>query len=270
MNYYDILGVDRNATDKEIKDAFNNMIKAFHPDLYRGKDKEFANKKTRELYEAYNVLKNSDKKREYDRYLDSIEKGVNYNNSYYDSSQEASYAYSYEYNNDNNGHSDNEQHSTDSGTADATQSMFSSNKKGIIVAVVLIAIFAGFFIIKSLGAKNEVTFKGTYIYNYYEAYNSNQELIETGTAEEDGIFNKFVIHSDGTVESYYEDSYAEGTWTVSDDAPENMVMLALNLSGDNEASLFDFLAINEKRNFAVYAFNYEEETLFVYFDRAET
>ena len=61
MNYYDVLGVSTDASFDEIKVAYRNMIKAFHPDFYKG-NKEFAQKKTIEVNEAYEVLKNAQKR----------------------------------------------------------------------------------------------------------------------------------------------------------------------------------------------------------------
>lgn len=69
MNYYQILGINENATVEEIGQAYRNMIKAFHPDYYRGSNKEFAEEKTKELNEAYEVLKDPDSKAAYDRFL---------------------------------------------------------------------------------------------------------------------------------------------------------------------------------------------------------
>lgn len=68
QTYYDVLGIDINATPAEIKTAYRNMIKAFHPDLYPG-DKEFAEKQSKKVNEAYEILGNPEKRREYDECL---------------------------------------------------------------------------------------------------------------------------------------------------------------------------------------------------------
>ena len=68
MNYYEILDVDINADTEEIRQAYRKLVKQYHPDVYTG-DKSFAEEKTKELNEAYAVLKNSAKRGEYDREL---------------------------------------------------------------------------------------------------------------------------------------------------------------------------------------------------------
>jgi curved DNA-binding protein len=59
-NFYDTLGVSETASEKEIKDAFKSLAKKYHPD--RGGDE----KKFKEINEAYDTLKNSEKRQEYD------------------------------------------------------------------------------------------------------------------------------------------------------------------------------------------------------------
>ena len=65
MNYYDILGVNKNSTQKQIRESYKNLVKKYHPDLYRG-DKSFAEKKTKEINVAYDVLSDPQKRAEYD------------------------------------------------------------------------------------------------------------------------------------------------------------------------------------------------------------
>lgn len=65
MNYYDILKVSKNASQKEIRDAYKSLIKKYHPDIYTG-NHEYAEKITKDLNDAYNVLSNEEARREYD------------------------------------------------------------------------------------------------------------------------------------------------------------------------------------------------------------
>jgi len=66
-DYYQILGVDRNASEAEIKSAFRRLAKMFHPDVYQG-DRKFAEEKFKEISEAYEVLVDPQKRELYDRY----------------------------------------------------------------------------------------------------------------------------------------------------------------------------------------------------------
>lgn len=61
-DYYKILGVDRNATASEIKKAYRKLAKEHHPDVSNKPDEKF-----KEISEAYSVLSDIDKRRNYDR-----------------------------------------------------------------------------------------------------------------------------------------------------------------------------------------------------------
>lgn len=67
-DYYRILGVDKNASDKEIKSAFRQLTLKYHPDKNNGNDE--AHDKFLEIGEAYEVLSDAKKRDNYDKYGD--------------------------------------------------------------------------------------------------------------------------------------------------------------------------------------------------------
>ena len=66
-DYYRILGVPTNASDGEIKKAYRKLAMQYHPDRNPGKE-EWANEKFKEINEAYGVLGDPQKRKQYDQF----------------------------------------------------------------------------------------------------------------------------------------------------------------------------------------------------------
>ena len=65
-DYYEVLGVDKSADDATLKRAYRKLAKKYHPDVNPG-DKE-AEAKFKEATEAYTILSDPDKRRQYDQF----------------------------------------------------------------------------------------------------------------------------------------------------------------------------------------------------------
>src|SRR5437762_5870113 len=65
-DYYEVLGLGRNASEEEIKRAYRKLAVKFHPD--KNPDDPHAEEKFKELGEAYDVLMDPDKRAAYDRF----------------------------------------------------------------------------------------------------------------------------------------------------------------------------------------------------------
>lgn len=75
-DYYEVLGVDKNATDEELKKAYRKMAKKYHPDA-NPDNKAEAEAKFKEVNEAYETLSDSQKRRMYDQFGPDGPQGFN-------------------------------------------------------------------------------------------------------------------------------------------------------------------------------------------------
>src|SRR5689334_16817590 len=64
-DYYDVLGVSKTASAEEIKRAYRNLAKKYHPDINKASD---ATEKFKEIQVAYDTLSDEGKRRNYDRF----------------------------------------------------------------------------------------------------------------------------------------------------------------------------------------------------------
>lgn len=66
IDYYKVLGIEKNATEKQIKNAYRKLARKYHPDL--NPNDKGANKNFQEINEANEVLSDSDKRKKYDQH----------------------------------------------------------------------------------------------------------------------------------------------------------------------------------------------------------
>ena len=74
QDYYKVLGVGRDASDAQIKNAYRKLAKRYHPD--RNKSDQSAETKFKEVQEAYDVLNDKSKRRQYDQFGHVADDGV--------------------------------------------------------------------------------------------------------------------------------------------------------------------------------------------------
>lgn len=78
-NYYEILEVNKKASQEVIEKAYRVLVKKYHPDLYSGEKRMYAEQKTKDINEAYRILSDAFLKEQYDA---ELEKENSYYNSY--------------------------------------------------------------------------------------------------------------------------------------------------------------------------------------------
>ena len=66
-DYYKVLEVDRTAAQDEIKRAYRKLVRKYHPDVNTGSDAADAERKFKEVGEAYEVLQDPEKRAAYDQ-----------------------------------------------------------------------------------------------------------------------------------------------------------------------------------------------------------
>ena len=70
-DYYSILGVNKNASEEEIKKKYKKLALQYHPDRQQGKsdaEKKNAEEKFKEINEAYSILSDNNKRQQYDTF----------------------------------------------------------------------------------------------------------------------------------------------------------------------------------------------------------
>ena len=83
QNYYDILEISKNASPEIIEKAYKTLVKKYHPDLQIAEEKNKYEKKIKKINEAYDILSNSEKRKNYDLNLKNTEISIdNYNALY--------------------------------------------------------------------------------------------------------------------------------------------------------------------------------------------
>lgn len=82
-NYYDILEVSKNASPEIIEKAYKTLVKKYHPDLQKNEEKNKYEEKIKKINEAYDILSNPEKRKNYDLNLKNTQFSINdYNNLY--------------------------------------------------------------------------------------------------------------------------------------------------------------------------------------------
>lgn len=78
QDYYETLGVQRGATDEDVKKAYRKLAMKWHPDRHKGKAAKDAEKRFQAISEAYEVLSDPEKRKKYDRFGEHWQQGEDF------------------------------------------------------------------------------------------------------------------------------------------------------------------------------------------------
>lgn len=173
MTHYEQLGIKQNATQEEIKEAYKALVKKYHPDVYQG-DKNYAEKKTKEINAAYDILSNPTKKAEYDEELNPTPSytppSYNYTPPKYDTppsnyndyrkTYSRDYNYNYRYTDYHRNKTPNSNYSENSPLENKIINAFDTNKLVVIFLIFIIYIAILIFSISQYYAFKNNKLKG--------------------------------------------------------------------------------------------------------------
>lgn len=177
MTHYEKLGLSENATQKEIKDAYKNLVKKYHPDVYQG-DKAYAEKMIKEINGAYDILSNPIEKAKYDEEINPptyTYTPPTYNYDYtppkydrppsnyndYRKTYSTDYNYNYRYTNYHRNKTPNSNYSENSPLENKIISAFDTNKIVVIFLILIIYIALLIFTFSQFYAFKNNKYTGT-------------------------------------------------------------------------------------------------------------
>lgn len=152
-NFYDILGIGRNATKVEIKKAYISELRKYHPDVTKF-DKLYAEERTKDIIEAFKILSDDKKRMVYNELLSNYEKlnNINFNstqNKYdtYKQSHTKSRAKNFNTNSNNHTHANPNSSKTDIPNSSKDTTNF--NKKIFTFLAIVLLIWGGCYLSKN-------------------------------------------------------------------------------------------------------------------------
>lgn len=211
MTHYEKLGVNKNATQEEIKDAYKALVKKYHPDVYQG-DKAYAEKMTKEINVAYDILSNPTSKAEYDEEINPTpsytppEYNYNYTPPKYDTpptnyndyrkTYSRDYNYNYRYTDYHRNKTPNSSYSENSPLENKIINAFDTNK-----LVVILVIFIIYIAILIFSLCQYYAFKN----NKLTGPITNPRVVPETTTTNTTIDNNYIEDDDDVFPSDYED-----------------------------------------------------------------